>query len=112
MDNLDTISNDIACSEYRTGNRDSSYVSSAVCLNVNGGQQDSGQHGEVLIRDTPPERCYQNATRMLLRSKTGMRAFVACFRAVCLARSCEFDTAVVLIFPDIYRYRVIYIWII
>ena len=45
------IPNDITSSEYATGNRYSSYVSSAACSNVNGGQQNSGQHGEVLLLD-------------------------------------------------------------
>ena len=61
------IPNDITSSEYATGNRYSSYVSSAACSNVNGGQQNSGQHGEVLLLDMPRERCFQNATRLLLR---------------------------------------------
>ena len=32
-------------------------VSSAVCSNANGGQQNSGQHGQVLLLDMPSERC-------------------------------------------------------
>ena len=52
------ISNDIACLEHATGWRQLVRLYSAVCSNVNGGKQNSGQHGEVLLLAMPRERCY------------------------------------------------------
>ena len=50
------IPNDITSSEYSTGNGE--LVCFQRCSNINGGQQNSSQHGEVLLLDMPRERCY------------------------------------------------------
>ena len=107
MDNHDTISHDIACSEYATGKIETARTFLALCLferQRRAAKQRSAWRGA----DT------RHATRTLLLERYATAASkynwdaVAWFRAVCLARSCECDT-VVLIVPDIRNiYRVIY----